>query len=130
MKPTKKLILALRETAQLLREKPEKYKWFFPNTCNCGLLCQALGEKEFRVGAWSIAAANGFCSTTGLPIKKLFKTLSEFGLEKKDFNEIEHCIRDGKIGNFKNPAFVAVWMDERADQLEKERAKLLVKNEL
>ncbi len=127
MKPTKQLILALRETANQLLTKPEIYDWYYNDSCNCGLLAKNLlhiNETEFKnilkienISLWSNSAKNSFCPKTGLPFTEIFKLLYEAGLEKEDFRKIEFI----EGGSYKNLIQVAEWMNKKADELEERR---------
>jgi len=124
MRPTKSLILALREVAENLRQPDAQYNWAISHTCNCGLLARALCGDEIVskitygvIGYWSDNVDLSFCSTTGLPTKELFKILYQHGLEKLDFHRLEwRCGME--------PKTVADSFDQLADDLEKQRSTL------
>ena len=127
MKPTKQLIRALRETAQLIRTQPERYDWARGSRCNCGLLAQNLmGISESVLfhsmswSCWTFGAIQYHCSNTGLPMNDIFKALHEAGLEQGDYDRIEHL--GGNRYDMENPSAVAAWMDREADKLERLRA--------
>jgi hypothetical protein len=128
MKPTKQLIRALRETAHKLRNGAD-YLWADTGRCNCGLLAQTLLQMDGTTlnrsvpwGSWTLGAEAWFCSATGLPTHRIFKALSEAGLEPTDYARIEHL----RVGKRSCPAYylphsVAAWMDREADELERRR---------
>src|SRR5256885_15246328 len=93
MKPTKKLILALRETALQLINESVEYNWWCSRKCNCGLLAINLGleiDKNVYVGSWAEAARNTiYCHVTNHLLSKIFNFLLSCGLEKEDFEKIE-----------------------------------------
>jgi hypothetical protein len=122
MLPTKKLILGLRETAQELREHPERHDWRIVEKCNCGLLAKNLGLPMpiyFRC-AWASAVNRGFCEVTGQPTTDVFEYLAPFGLDKTDFKSIE-TLDNSPAYIYEDPLHVAQWMDQKADELEQRR---------
>lgn len=128
MKPTKTLILGLREAAHHLRTKPEEYSWGHMSECNCGILAQCLmhvnrSELFFRLpqegGFYQSWTHYATCSATGLVTSQVVKTLMDHGLEAGDFAKIEHMECTGL--NRENPAHVAAYFDQLADDLEKRR---------
>lgn len=128
MKPTKQLILGLREAAQRLREHPEQYNWLRGSDCNCGILAQAiLGCESVKLvdmglyASWTTMSKHGFCKTTGLPIVEVLRQLMAHGLEREDFKQLEYPDRPFTSGPDAKPENVAAYFDQLANQLEERR---------
>ena len=95
--PSVKLIAALRETAQRLREGAN-YSWGHHGACNCGNLLQVitpLTEGEIlryahtATGEWT-ELAEEYCSTTGAPVNLIMSKLLQAGLTPVDIHSIEY----------------------------------------
>jgi len=119
MKPTIKMIAALRKAAKMVLDPECGYEWQNTMSCNCGILLQALGDnpKKYvmndritdriydlppnrkhgkRYIGWSaleggLLDLKNHCSVTGLPVPELFKKLERHGfeLDKYDLELIE-----------------------------------------
>jgi hypothetical protein len=95
--PNKKLIDALRETAERLRQGAH-YAWGNHGSCNCGNLLQVVGnmtkEEILRhahtgIGEWT-ELAEETCSVTNAPYTLLIKKLEEIGLTPTDIHNLEY----------------------------------------
>lgn len=150
MKPNKILIKALNDVAFDLECSlwtDLNYSWGSPIKCNCGLLARKLYEfntnlswlesyEEMKqliwdeqIGQWSIAAEKSYCPDTGLPLTEVFKLLTSYGLEQKDFIDIEYIgLADDRLSADQNmedgrvcePSEIAAYMREKARELKKE----------
>ena len=95
--PNKKLIDALRETAQRLRRGAD-YAWGNHGSCNCGNLLQVVGNMtkdeilrhaHTGIGEWT-ELAEETCSVTNAPYTLLIKKLEEIGLTPTDIHNLEY----------------------------------------
>lgn len=95
--PTIELILALRETANRLRNGAP-YAWGNHGACNCGNLLQVvakLDKKEILrfahtgIGEWT-ELAEEFCPTSNAPISLLLNKLQQLGLTPTDIHNLEY----------------------------------------
>ena len=127
MKPTKQLILGLRDAAHKLRNNLVHYYWYNGATCNCGILMQCLLDKndlngiDLQLGCWSNASESFYCKNTGLEYSLIFNLLKQVGLNDWiDFHRIEFvCSFDKTI--YQNPKEVANYFDKLANELELQR---------
>ena len=126
MKPTKQLILALRETASRIRSGQANYRWTSVASCNCGLLAKTLLNVDNTwllenlpgIATWSCMAQDAFCTVTGIPTNTVFKALYDAGVEKQDFTRIEFLLSPRVPCGCDDPVTVAAWMDAEAERLE------------
>ena len=95
--PTLKLINALRETANKLRNGSH-YAWGHHGACNCGNLVQVItqfteGEilryAHTGIGEWT-ELAQEFCPITNAPFSLVIKKLEEVGLTPTDIHHVEY----------------------------------------
>lgn len=95
-KPSAELILALRETAQRLKEG-HTYQWGHMGSCNCGHLAQVVtrfskGEIHSRAmqrhGDWN-DQLNDYCPASGLLIDEVIDRLLDFGFSRDDLKNLE-----------------------------------------
>jgi hypothetical protein len=95
--PNKKLIDALRETADRLR-RGAHYAWGNHGSCNCGNLLQVVGNMtkdeilrhaHTGIGEWT-ELAEETCSVTNAPYTLLIKKLEEIGLTPTDIHNLEY----------------------------------------
>lgn len=115
MIPNKKLIQALRTVADAIEnndfyDKNEDFyttwDWNNPHQCNCGLLARELGVtindilENVTYGYWSSSLEKALdeqdlnikqCSSTNIPLNKVFDTLFQNGIQPQDIREIEFC---------------------------------------
>lgn len=94
MKPSKKLINALRKTA-LQVEEGEIWDWDNPLSCNCGLLVRNLGVPKDLIkrnvcGFWTTSK----CVSTGLDTNLLTQVLKDYGIGYEEIVELEHIGRE------------------------------------
>jgi hypothetical protein len=130
-----KLVKALRDAAARLEDESVFYSWYYCESCNCGVLAQsALGVNTLGLvdlilgtsnGYWSDKASYAYCGTTGLPLPEVFRRLSECGLEKWDYDNIEQLKSPEVLAitgplEKDNPAHVAKYFLAQADLLEAE----------
>ena len=105
------LIEALTSVVTALRNNTIAYNWIKQNTCNCGLVAQAItrtGNEELSrdyiqpistplkekkkskfCPSWSDMVAE-YCPLTGEPIAEVFKKLYEAGLTREDIGHLEY----------------------------------------
>lgn len=97
MKPSQRLIDALRRAADRIEAPGSDYFWLRSESCNCGILAQELGvPSEFMnmIGSWDYAIERGYCTVTRIPVAHVFSTLHEAGLTDEELSEIEHMGAD------------------------------------
>jgi hypothetical protein len=92
-----KLITALRLAARAIEDGTFDYDWFDGAKCNCGALCSALlGKSQKQIsnmlpnemGTWSEFVGSE-CPITGIPSKKILRTLLSSGLTAVDLVQLE-----------------------------------------
>lgn len=95
--PNTKLITALRDTAQRLKEGAP-YAWGNHGACNCGNLLQVvtnftkediLRYAHSGVGEWTELAVD-YCGITGAPVDLMISSLQDIGLTPTDIHNIEY----------------------------------------
>ena len=102
-KATKRLVLALRESADRL-STGSRYEWGHVGRCNCGHLAQsATGRSASQIiktfGAqldeWS-EHANDYCGFTGFPVQVIFDDLADIGFYAEDVKNLEY-LKDERV---------------------------------
>jgi hypothetical protein len=95
--PNLRLINALRETAQRLRQGAY-YAWGHHGGCNCGNLLQVitdLSKEEIlqyahtAMGEWT-EIAEDYCEVSGIPATLMISKLQELGLTHTDIHHLEY----------------------------------------
>lgn len=106
VKPSIKLVQALRETADRLRNGAH-YAWGHHGACNCGNLVQVLtdltpGEilryAHTGTGEWT-ELAEEYCSTSNAPVNLVMSKLMEAGLTPTDIHHIEYLTDRDVLNN-------------------------------
>ena len=139
---TRPLIIALRETAQRLKDGAH-YAWGNHGACNCGHLLQVMtsfSEQEILryahtgIGEWT-ELGEEFCMNTGTPLGLMVQRLQERGLTSTDIHHIEY-LSDKKVlqylpGGFRwlkknNREDVVLYFEAFANMLEENYAQLPV----
>lgn len=138
MKYNPKLVDALYKTADLLESEwgQNNYNHGYSGSCNLGVLAQILIKNEPNSsvlagvdGFWCDSAnvAYSHCSSTGIPLQLLFRVLHFYGLEQKDYADIEFCglhfDSDSAMLNnadirYSDRFFAANYLRQKARQLE------------
>jgi len=124
-KATKKLVDALRKSAQNLQEGAP-YAWGHQGQCNCGHLVQNLTQltsqeiirhtQANRIGEWS-EMAEEFCPTSNAPVNLLVQKLLDAGLSLSDIHHLEY-LNDKKVLNFLPMGFRWLNKNQRADVID------------
>lgn len=97
MKPSQRLIDALRRAADRIEAEPGCYEWSLAHKCNCGLLARELlnvdalrihvmATHETRRSVWSENA----CPSTGEPVHEIIQKLFDAGVSSDDITELEN----------------------------------------
>jgi hypothetical protein len=96
-KPTLKLINALKETADRLRNGVD-YAWGNHGSCNCGNLLQVVTQLSKQqiltyahtgLGEWT-ELAEDYCYVTNAPVNLLISSLEKLGLTPTDIHNLEY----------------------------------------
>ncbi len=130
---SKKLVMALRETALKLSEG-NLYQWGHMGSCNCGNLAQTLtnlSKAEIhnfameRYGDWSDQIRE-YCPNSGLPIDWIIDEMIRNGLNTQDLINLERLSDDNVLKhlpggkrylNKNNRADVVVYLETWANLL-------------
>lgn len=100
---TQQLIDGLLTAADWIESGTIEYNWQSAETCNCGILAQAItglppGKIHIVESIWSKEVNR--CDQTGTPINDIIKTLMEAGMTAKDFVNLEFLVTNGKVPKF------------------------------
>lgn len=128
---TKQLINGLRTAANWIESNKVRYYWGSRETCNCGILAQAI----LGINPIEIAKTNYYsnwheevkrCYKTGLHINYIIKGLIEVGMKPTDFVNLEYLTFEGiprpisEYYYYTDPKHVVSYMRTWADSLERE----------
>lgn len=135
-RPTRELILALRETAARIASGA-RYNWAHMGSCNCGHLAQTLTKLPKaeiharaieKAGDWSEQAVE-HCSTSGYPMDHILSTMLQAGLDAQDIADLEKLANPsvlramgerGRRADYRRRDDVVAYMRAWADAMEAE----------
>ncbi len=147
MKANYQLIKVLRETAEYVKNNPDKYNWENSSRCNCGLVARVANKllevKDTHVCSWEFmidlyvekeTASKYyskddlnlyFCSESQLSYKDIINSLLKLGFELEDFQRLEDLTSDKGSGslNRSKSFYLIKWLKQEANKLEKELMK-------
>jgi hypothetical protein len=125
-------IEALQKTVYNLENDVYEYSWTGYNTCNCGVLARTLmngsfphdnGTFENGANDENGGTCSGFsgvygmnlrvCSSTGIPLPKVYRVLNETGFTFKELDSLEKASynKEGVINYFKK------WLKELQEKM-------------
>jgi hypothetical protein len=129
---TKQLIDGLRTAADWIESGKVEYFWGSPESCNCGILAQAILrvtpteiQDTCEHGNWYEEVNR--CHQTGIPINHIVKALIDVGMKSTDFVNLEYLIFEGvkpeisklHYYHYTNAKNVISYMRTWADSLER-----------
>lgn len=126
MKPTRKMIDALRRTAERVSGEDGGFNWASCHECTCGILVQeltgmsAVGVKNLVVndsyiGTWTSRSA--IDHEFRRPSQVVENLCEKYGFEPIDFHRLEY-LKYPSDGIFSHPDDVTKWLYAEADRLE------------